>query len=199
MNYVSKAELAKMGRVTRQRLTQYCRKGEEFHHAVNDEGMVDAEDEIILDWLKERNKGTSPDKLSSKEYEHLTVKDIKDRYGSITKLESFIKVRKMIVETEHKQIQMEATREELVSRKFVGKACFGIVESCNLKLLDMPKGIVEIIGAILKTEVPGSREEAEQTLTKEVSRIIKNAKKEICERLNVEMAELEKAVNEKPK
>ena len=187
IRYVTKAELARMGKSSYQLIGKYCAEGKKFYDALTDSGKIDLDHENVIEWLKKREVVVHPNNITARQFGKLTINQIVEHYGNVDKLEGYIKVRKMIVETEHKQIQMEASREELVSRKFVGKACFGAVESAYVKLLDMPRGVVEKISAILETQVPGCKEECEQTLTEEISKIIKSAKNEIAEMLGVEI------------
>lgn len=189
--FITKAELARRGKSSSQLIGKYCGEGKKFHHALTDSGKLDADDPVIIEWLKKREAVIHPNNLTAQQFGKLTINQVIDHYGNVDKLEGYIKVRKMIVETEHKQIQIEASREELVSREFVGKSCFGIVNASLGKLLDMPRGIVERIAAILETAIPGVKEEAEQVLTEEISKILETAKKEVAERLGVELAELD--------
>lgn len=185
--YVTKAELGRMGQCSYQLITQNSAPGKKFHGALTADGKMDLDHPEVKKWLEQRKDVISPSKITSKQFDRLTIKQVTDHYSNVEKLEGYIKVRKMIVETEHKQIQMEASRELLVSREFVAKVCFGIIGAALIKLLDMPRGMVDEISAILDTGVLGSKEECEQLLTKEISLILQNAKDEVSEKLSVEM------------
>lgn len=185
--YVTKAELARMGKSSYQLIGKYCGEGKKFYDALTDSGKIDIDHPNVIEWLKKREAVIHPNNITAKQFGKLTVNQIVEHYGNVDKLEGYIKVRKMIVETEHKQIQMEASREQLVSREFVGKACFGILESAFVKLLDVPRGIVEEVAAVLETKVLGAKEECEKILTEVISKILNEAKKEISERLSLEI------------
>lgn len=184
--YVTKLALSKMGKSSKQLMTKYCAPGGKFENAMTGSGKIDLEDAEVQKWLEKRDAVTDPSDLTVQMYGKMTVNEISENYGSVDELESYLKTNKMVVETEHKKMQMEASREELVSREFVGKACFGIIETALMKLLDMPRGMIEIIIAILDTETMGAKEQAEQRLTKEISKILDNAKKELIDRLGDE-------------
>ena len=186
MRFVTKAQLARMGKCTAQSVGELCRKGKKLFHAVQESGRIDVDDDAVVKWLTSRSGVVHPNELEAEEFEKMTVATIVKWYGNIDKLEGYIKTRKMLVETQHKQILMEASREELVSREFIGKACFGILEETFSKLLDMPKGMIERIAAILDTETPGAKQECEQVFTDEISKILKNAKTYLIEKLENE-------------
>ena len=186
MRYVTRVELSRIAKVAHQVVYRSCKKGGKFHEAMSSSGKVDIDHPVIAEWLETREVVIAADDLTSQEFEDMTVKEICSHYGNVDKLEGYIKTRKMIVETEHKKIQMEASREQLVSREFLGKACFGYLQEANIKLLAMPRGIVERISAILETQALGIKEEAEQVIVVEISKILKNAKKELMDRLKIE-------------
>ena len=184
--YVTKLALSKMGKTSKQLMTKYCAPGGKFENAVTGSGKIDLEDAEVQKWLEKRDAVIDPRDLTVQLYGKMTINEVSDNYGSVDELESYLKTNKMVVETEHKKMQMEASRQELVSREFVGKACFGIVETSLIKLLDMPRGMIGIIIAILDTKTLGAKEQAEQKLTEEISKILANAKKELIDRLGDE-------------
>lgn len=176
-----------MGKCSKQLFTPKCKPGGKFADAMTSTGKIDTHDPVVQEWLNKRENVIDPKELKLKQYEKMTVLDITESYGSIDELEGFMKTQKLIVETEHKKIQMEATREELVSRENVGKACFGLVNTAHLKLLDMPTGVLASIAAILETKEPGAMEEAEKLLTEEISKILTDARDGLIERLGDEI------------
>lgn len=194
-NPVTKSELARLGKVTPAAVSHMVTRGN-FDGATLDGNKLDRDHPSIVEWLETRDEIPSAEDLSLAQYEDLTIRQIVKGYGSIEKLENCIKVRKMIAETEYKKIQMQASRDELVSREFVAKACFGIVEDTFSKLLDMPRGAVGKISAILDTKALGVKEESEQVLTEEISKIIKASKRQIAERLTVKMTDVKRILDD---
>lgn len=181
--FVSKAQLARDGKCSPQLISKKCAEGGAFFDAMEESGKIDVDHENVIKWLVARELVIHPNDLTTSVFEKMTVREINQHYGNVDKLEGYIKTNKLIVETEHKKMMMQASREELVSREFLAKACFGIIDTAMVKLMDMPRGMVERVAAILETDQPGVKEESEQLMTDEISKILKSAKREVIGQL----------------
>lgn len=192
IRFISKTDLAILGKCTKSLITKNCKEGGPFYDAMQTSGRLDMDHPIIKAWLVKREIIADPSALTLAKYEKLTVKEIVMHYGSVDALEGFIKTRKLIVETEAKLLAVEASRDELVSREFIGKTCFGILETALSRLLDMPKASVEKISAVLETAIPGCKEQSEEILAKEISKILEGAKTEIIRTLEWDLVDATK-------
>jgi len=184
---VTKAQLSKMGDVADSLIAFNCREGNIWHHAVDEEetNKVNIKDKVVAAWLKKK-KREQHTKL--KGFEALTVKEILEEYKNIPNFLDLVKTRKIIADTELKKLQLEGSRNELVSREYVGKACFGYLEMLSTRLLEMPTGRIPKITALLETGSLDAKERAVEVLVKEISKIIANVKRDIVDRLGDDFA-----------
>lgn len=190
MNLVKKSDLARMGKVNASLISKNIRKGYKWYYALdNDSGCIDADFPDIVDWLIERENVKSPEDMVLKDYENLTLKNIIEEYSSIPQFHELSKIYKIIADTERTKIQIEASRNELVSREGVAKACFGYLYQLNKRLLDMPQGRVPKIMAIIEEETLDGKEKINELLVDEISKIIKGTKKDLINRLGDDFAE----------
>ena len=192
-NWVTKAKLARLGKCSHQLITKYTKPGGKFAVAVGPAGKVDTHHKVVVDWLKTRENVVSPQDITTKHFGEMTINQVTESYGDVDKLEGFIKVRKLIAETEHKQVMMAEKRGTLIDRDLVAKACFGFLEAATQKLLEMPKGIVIELQAIFETQSPSMKEDSQQYLTDEISKILEGVKKEVSDKLQLDDAEMKKS------
>jgi hypothetical protein len=197
--YISKAKLAEMGGVAKQSIGGLCRYGKPLYEAVDERtNKVDLDHPAVITWL-EKKQGKTPTKrelresggtlandLSTEAYGQLTVNQICENYGSITELQEYIKTNKIIAETEHRKIQIAQVKGDLVSRDLVARACFGMIEIAYKRLLEIPTGSLERIIGLLESKMSDSKQQAEELLIAQISKILKGTKKEVANILKIE-------------
>jgi len=193
-HWVSKAEVARKGNTSRALITQKCVEAGVWFRAgaVSPDGNVDIENSSVSNWLESRASVVSPNDLTSKEFGKMTINRVTEHYGGVAKLEIYVKTRKLLADTEHKQVMMAEKRGELVDRDTIAKACFGFLEGATQKLLEMPRGVVERILAILETETPSVKEQCEEFIASEISKILKGVQHEVCDKLHIELERQQK-------
>lgn len=190
MELIKRSDLAKMGKVVAALVTKNCKKKGIWHEAVDEEtGYVDVDHELIQEWLAKRQSIKGADEMNLKDWEDLTLKQIISEYSSIPKFQDLARTYKILAETEHKKIQIEASRNELVSRKNLGKACFGYLATMNRRLLELPVGQIPKIMAIVDSGADDVREQISEKLIKEFSKIIKVVKHDLINRLGDDLSD----------
>ena len=190
MELIKRAELARMGKVRASLITKNCLKNGVWADAVDEEtGFVNIDNKLIQAWLAKREHEKGPDEMSLKDWEHLTLKQIIAEHSSIPQFQDLAKTYKILAETEHKKIQIEASRNELVSRENIGKACFGFLEVMNRRLMELPASQIVKILAIADSKASDCSEQITQKLVKEISQIIKGVKQDLINRLGDDFSE----------
>ena len=190
MDLVKRSDLARMGKVRASLITKNCLATGVWAEAVDEEtGYVNVDHILIQEWLGKREDVKSAEEMSLKDWEHLTLKTIIREYSSIPKFQDLARTYKILAETEHKKIQIEASRNQLVSRENIGKVCFGYLETMNRRLLEMPAGQIPKIMAIVDSGADDIREQISEKLVKEFSKIIKGVKHDLIKRLGDDFAD----------
>jgi hypothetical protein len=94
-------------------------------------------------------------------YEDLTIREVAERWGTLTGYADFVDVRKTISETTKVDLQNEEKRGSVISREMVHKSIFGALDGMFSRLLgDMPRTITGRLYALAVSGAP--REQAEQ-------------------------------------
>ncbi len=190
MNLVKKADLARLGNVEPSLISKNIREGGLWHHALDiGAQMIDVDDPVIAEWLKSREPEPEVDTLNLKKYENMTLKKIIQKHGGIAQFFELAKTYKLLAEIEYKKIQIEASRNDLVSRDFMGKMLFGFLEQATTQLLQMPAGRVPKIMAVVESGALDAKEKVEELLVKETSKILESVKRQILEGLGDDFAE----------
>lgn len=202
-NLVRKSALARELNRSPVTIANKCKPGQPFFKAVDKStGQIDRNHKDVKDWIARRegkdstkyyneqtlsnkNKQNTGLDISDEDFQEMKVREILENYGSVPALHDYVKTRKVIVETELRIMQVAQARGELVSRAQTAAACFGMINVAFKRLLDIPQGSIGRIAGLLESGVPDAKVEAQELLISQISKILKGAKREVEELLNM--------------
>lgn len=108
----------------------------------------------------------------------LTIREIAAHFGSDEEYRGWLDARKKQVEIVERQIKVDERKGELISREFVSKAVFGLIEEFTSRLL-VDSAVTIATKVFAHQESGDSIEEAIKTVRLEISKPLKAAKDRI--------------------
>lgn len=113
----------------------------------------------------------------------LTLVQIVERFGTISKLRTLVDTLKVITDYKKKDTEVKIKLSDLISRDYVRINVFGFLELMINRLFEMPESIADFVVAKMKSKPDEAREIFIKQIQKNSSKIVKDAKKEISKRL----------------
>ena len=132
---ISKARLAKLKGVTRSAVTKACAPGGALEDAALRGGRVDLEHPATKSWLAVGATPKAVEPIDLDAVGDLRLREIDERYGSVTGLGDYIELRKKTAETQRIELQNAETKGQIVSRDFVRTHVIGLIDATFRRLL----------------------------------------------------------------
>lgn len=201
----SQSKIAIILGVSRQAVQKLCKN--KFKPALNEKGKINLWHPIIqqhkeeieekrksttspLPQSKPKSKGTtSKGKNSQQEFktevsfediENLTVKEVVQNYGGIVVFKNYVDALARITDWKLKEQKYRHQRNELIEKIPVASALFSIINMMLSRIVnEYPATVTDQLFAIAKGEKDTSRIDAIELQQKTLSKIIKDAKKEL--------------------
>jgi hypothetical protein len=128
---------------------------------------------------KDSPKEVIPDELAK-----LTLEEIVNNYGSLEQFSMFVVIQKNFDEFKKRNAQTRHLRGELVDRKKLGMAVFGLIKKLFDGLVnDIPKRLTEKVISIVNNDVVNANYLIEKEYRENNSKILESCKREITEYL----------------
>lgn len=124
--------------------------------------------------------------LPIEEHANLTIAEITAAFGSDEEYRGFLDARKKQIEIIERQIKVDEKTGELISREFVRKAVFGLIEEFTSRIL-VDSAVTIATKVFAHRDSGDSIEEATQTVRDEISKPLKAAKSRIVKNLKSEV------------
>lgn len=126
------------------------------------------------------NKPEFRDEIKFEDIEDLTLKEIVQNYGSIVGFKNYLDSMTKMVEWKLKEQKYRHSRNELIEKIPVASSLFSIVNIMLSRIVnEYPATVTDQLFAIAKGEKDTSRIDAIELQQKTLSKIIKDAKKEL--------------------
>ena len=203
--YISQSKLADIFGVKRQAVQKLCGKGKKFEPAQNEKGKINRWHSVIVqhkaDIDAKKVNGREPitdpgDKKPSvipaqvknqfnmqitfEDVEHLTLKQIVETYGGIQGFKNYMDALVKMSEWRTKENKGRKDRNELIEKEPTAKSLFSIVNMMLSRIVnETPSSIIDQLFAIAKGKKKTARIDAINLMQETLSKIIKDAKKEL--------------------
>ena len=116
------------------------------------------------------------------DYPDMTLRDIAQYHGTEDQFRSWADAYKKVQEGIEREIRNKKLKGDVIDREYVEKYVLGLVEELTSRMLvDSPSNLVSRIYA--HKDAGDSKEEAEETARRELSKLIKSAKGQIVKRI----------------
>lgn len=193
--------------VSRQAVQKLCKS--KFKPALNEKGKINLWHPIVQlhkEELEEKRKATAGplpkskpttkesftipkaktnqpefrDEIATEEIEDLTLKEIVRNYGTIQGFKTYLDSMTKMVEWKLKEQKYRHTRNELIEKVPVASSLFSIINMMLSRIVnEYPATVTDQLFAIVKSDKDTSRIDAIDLQRKTLSKIIKDAKKEL--------------------
>lgn len=200
----SQSKIAIILGVSRQAVQKLCKS--KFKPALNEKGKINLWHPIIqlhkeeleekrkstagpIPNPKQQSKGDSSEKkekpdpgteVSFEYIENLTVKEVVENYGGISGFKTYVDVQFKMMDWKLKEQKYRYNRNELIEKIPVASSLFSIVNMMLSRIVnEYPATVTDQLFAIAKGEKDTSRIDAIELQQKTLSKIIKDAKKEL--------------------
>ena len=124
-----------------------------------------------------------PDNIAGyaiEELEHLTVREVVMRYGSLDGFKRFVDSLKGIAEYKYREIRIQQQRGDLVERDRVAGAVFPLIDLAFSRLVsDVPDALAQLIVARVESGGDDTVRDVQQLIRDANSRALKDAKTSI--------------------
>ena len=116
------------------------------------------------------------------DYPEMSLRDIAQYHGTEDQFRSWADAYKKVQEGIEREIRNKKLKGDVIDREYVEKYVLGLVEELTSRMLvDSPSNLVSRIYA--HKDAGDSKEEAEETARRELSKLIKSAKGQIVKRI----------------
>jgi hypothetical protein len=207
-DYISQTKLADILGVSRQAVQKLCKPGGKYEPALNDKRKINRNHPIVDQHIKEKReeRSTGNDPIQKPEpgekkppsiippqvknqfnlnvtYEdlkHLTLKEFVEDYGGIPGFKGYVDSLVKMTDWKTREDKYRKNRNELIEKEPTAKALFAIINLAFSRLVnEHPVSIADQIIAIVKSEKETARMDVIELMRSTLSKIIKDAKKEL--------------------
>lgn len=205
-DYISQSKLADILGVSRQAVQKLCKSGAKFEPALNDKRKInrwhpvivqhkadlDAKKTTTADPIQPTNGEKKPNvippqvknsfnmNITYDDVKHLTIKQVVETYGGIQGFKNYMDTMVKMQDFKAKEMKYRQGRNELIEKEPTAKALFAIVNLMLSRIVnEHPTSIIDQIFAIAKGGKDTARIDAINLMRDTLSKIIKDAKKEL--------------------
>lgn len=109
--------------------------------------------------------------------EHLTVREVVMRYGSVDGFKRFVDILKSISEFKYKELRAKQQRRDLVDREKVAGLVFPLIDVAFSRLVtDVPESVSKLVIARVESGGPDTGTDVQKIIRDANSRVLKNVK-----------------------
>jgi predicted transcriptional regulator len=204
-DYISQSKLADILGVTRQAVQKLCKKGGKFEPAMNEKRKINRWHDIIvqhkadLDAKKvngkdpitqpgEKTPSVIPSQVKNsfnmqidwEDVKDLTLEQIVKNYGGIQGFKNYMDALVKMSDWKAKEDKRLRERNKLIEKEPTAKSLFSIVNMMLSRMVnEYPTSVIDQIFAIAKGKKKTARIDAINLMKEALSKIIKDAKKEL--------------------
>ena len=133
--------------------------------------------------FKPNGEFKSIEDIDVSEHGHLSLNEIAEHFGTDDEYRSWLDAKKKQVDIAERELKIKEHIGELVSREFVHKYLFGLIEEMNSRLL-VDSAVTIATKVYACCESGDSIEEATKIVRDEISKPIKGAKAQVTNKMN---------------
>ena len=127
--------------------------------------------------------GKSIEEVDISEHGHLSLNEIAEHFGSDEMYRGWLAAKKSQIEIVERDLKVKERIGELVSRDYVSRYLFGLLEEMNSRLL-VDSAVTIATKVFAHCDSGDTLEEATKTVRDEISKPIKGSKAQIKKRMN---------------